>query len=71
VSKEDKHKWIPGHCGHTTLALLLEAHRQAGVNQLFLYVPLVFRVEYLHANLSQAMAVQDPLSSFNVSMDYS
>jgi hypothetical protein len=56
---------------NTPQALLLEAHRQAGVNQLFLYVPLVFRVEYLHANLSQPMAVQDPPPSFNVSMDSS
>jgi hypothetical protein len=56
---------------NTPQALLLEAHRQAGVNQLFLYVPLVFRVEYLHANLSQAVAVQDPPPSFNVSMDSS
>jgi hypothetical protein len=56
---------------NTPQALFLEAHRQAGGNQLFLYVPLVFRVEYLHANLSQAVAVQDPPPSFNVSMDSS
>jgi hypothetical protein len=52
----------------TPQVLLLEAHRQAGANQLFLYVPLVFRVESLHTNLSQAEAVQDPPPSFNVLM---
>jgi hypothetical protein len=35
----------------TPQTLLPEAHRQAAANQLFLYVPLVFRVESLHTNL--------------------